>query len=517
MKRLPKISLLVAMTMALAGAPIAFATGAHAATTRYEAESAPAVCGGVTASDHSGYSGGGFCDTTNAVGSAAQFTVSAPAAGTATLSVRYANGTTANRPADISLNGTTVQSGLAFEGTGAWTTWATKSLPVQLNAGTTTVRLTATTSGGLGNIDYVEVTTGAGDGSPTDPNIRFVGRWDTRNSSAYVPGWAGAYLKTGFTGTTVKLKQRNTIDLYYSIDGGPDVYLQNVRGTVNLTPTPLAAGTHSLRVSYRVVAGSYGGDAVFQGLVLDPGARTLPAEPSRGMAEFIGDSITVGTTSSKNALTAYGWLVGEQLGLDHMQVAQGGACLVSTADGCVGLDRRFVKVSAAVGAVDHDFTRYQADVVVINLGTNDVGHGVSTTQFQTSYTELLRTIRARYPEAAILALETFRGRFVPQTQAAVQTVNDAGDHNVFFVDTDGWVPANGLTDAVHPNDIGHRAIAARLAPIVAAHLAPSTTSTSTSTSTSSGASHACDPAPVPDASASADFSGAENGAGCASG
>ncbi|MEV0198810.1 cellulose binding domain-containing protein [Nonomuraea sp. NPDC050691] len=317
----------------------------------------------------------------------------------------------------------------------------------------------------------------AGDGSPTDPNIRFAGRWDTRDRTAYVPGWAGAYLRTGFTGTTVKLKQRNTIDLYYSLDGGPDVYLQNVRGTVNLTPNPLPAGTHSLRVSYRVVAGSYHGDAVFQGLVLDSGARTLPAAPRRGMVEFVGDSITVGTTTSKNALTAYGWLVGEQLGLDHMQVAQGGACLVSSADGCVGLDRRFVKVSAADGAADHDFTRYQADVVVINLGTNDVGHSVSTTQFQSAYVGLLRTIRGKYPKAAILALKTFRGRYVPQTQAAVQTVNNAGDRNVFFVNTDGWVPADGLSDSVHPNDTGHRAIAAKLAPIVTAHLPASPTPT----------------------------------------
>ncbi|QFY13390.1 hypothetical protein GBF35_48620 [Nonomuraea phyllanthi] len=332
-----------------------------------------------------------------------------------------------------------------------------------------------------------------GDGSPADPNIRFVGRWDTRNATAYVPGWAGAYLTTGFTGTTVKLRQRDTIDLYYSIDGGPDVYLQGVRGTVNLTPNPLPAGTHSLRVSYRVVAGSYHGDAVFQGLVLDPGARTLPAAPARGMVEFVGDSITVGTTTSKNALTAYGWLVGEQLGLDHMQVAQGGACLVSTADGCVGLDRRFVKVSAVDGAPDHDFSRYQADVVVINLGTNDVGHGVSTTQFQSSYTGLLRTIRGKYPDAVILALKTFRGRYVPQTQAAVAAVNGAGDPNVFFVDTDGWVPADGLSDSVHPNDAGHRAIAAKLAPIVAAHLPsrPTPTPSASPTPTPSDTYGAC--------------------------
>src|SRR5262245_4232128 len=41
----------------------------------------------------------------------------------------------------------------------------------------------------------------AGDGSPTDPNIAFVGRWDTSNAAGYVPAWAGAYLSTGFTGT----------------------------------------------------------------------------------------------------------------------------------------------------------------------------------------------------------------------------------------------------------------------------------------------------------------------------
>lgn len=468
MKWLTKISSVTAVSLAVSGA---FATGAHAAT-RYEVESAPAACGGVIASNHSGYSGSGFCDTPNAVGGAAQFTIDSPAAGTITLGIRYANGTTADRPADLAVNGAVVRPGVGFESTATWDAWTTRSLPVQLNAGTNTVRLAATSAAGLANIDYLDVLTGGGDGSPTDQNIRFAGRWDTRNSTAYVPGWAGTYLKTAFTGTTVKLKQRNTIDLYYSIDGGSDVYLQNVSGTVNLTPSPLPAGTHSLRVSYRVVAGSYHGDAVFQGLVLDPGARTLPAGPSQGMVEFVGDSITVGTTTSKNALTAYGWLVGEQLGLDHMQVAQGGACLVSTADGCVGLDRRFVKVSAADGAVDHDFTKYQADVVVINLGTNDVGHGVSTTQFQDAYAGLLRTIRGKYPRAAILALKTFAGRFAPQTQAAVQTVNNAGDVNVFFVGTDGWVPPNGLSDSVHPNDVGHRAIAAKLAPIVAAHLTP---------------------------------------------
>ncbi|MGW4944962.1 cellulose binding domain-containing protein [Actinoplanes sp. NPDC004185] len=325
----------------------------------------------------------------------------------------------------------------------------------------------------------------AGDGSPRDPNIAFYGRWDTANPAAVVPHFAGAYLVTGFTGTRVALRQRAAIDLYYSIDGGADVYLSNVSGTVNLTPAPLRAGNHTLRVSYRVVAGSYHGDAVFQGLVLDSGATTVaPPRPAR-LVEFIGDSITVGTTSSKNALTAYGWLTGERLGAAHTQIAEGGACLVSAADGCTGMADRFLRNNTAAGSPLWDFSRYRADAVVINLGTNDVGHGVSSTTFQTVYTQLLRDIRARYPQAAILALQTFTKRYAAQTQAAVQTVTSAGDRNTFFVPTDGWVPAGGLSDNVHPNDAGHQAIAARLAPIITERIGTSTSPSPTVSPTGS--------------------------------
>jgi lysophospholipase L1-like esterase len=299
---------------------------------------------------------------------------------------------------------------------------------------------------------------------PTDPNIRYFGRWNTSASSAYVSEWAGAYVLVGFTGTTVKLRQRGAIDLFASIDGGSDVSYKNVSGTVNLTPTPLANGTHRLRVSYRPVAGSYHGDAVFQGVVLDTGARTVvPPTPNR-IIEFVGDSITVGQLSSKQALTAYGWLVGERLGAGHTQIAVGGACLYPAADGCIGMSQRFLKTGLDASAPNWDFSRYQASAVVINLGTNDVGHGVSGAQFQSAYVTLLRNVRAKYPNATILALETFRKRYVTETQAAVAAV---GDSRVRFVNTEGWITESTDTvDNVHPNDTGHRKIADRLAPLL---------------------------------------------------
>ena len=138
---------------------------AHAQSTRHEAEDAPATCDGAIESEHSGFSGSGFCNTDNATGAAAQFTIGAAGSGTATLGVGFANGATSSRPADVVVNGSTVQS-TSFETTGAWTNWATKALTVQLNAGSNTIRFTATGSDGLPNIDYLDVST---DGSTTPP------------------------------------------------------------------------------------------------------------------------------------------------------------------------------------------------------------------------------------------------------------------------------------------------------------------------------------------------------------
>ncbi len=87
-------------------------------TPRYEAESAPAVCTGSIDSNWSGYSGTGFCNGDNTTGAYAQFTIDASSAGTATLGIRFANGTTGARPADLVVNGSVAQ-GVSFEGTGS--------------------------------------------------------------------------------------------------------------------------------------------------------------------------------------------------------------------------------------------------------------------------------------------------------------------------------------------------------------------------------------------------------------
>jgi chitin-binding protein len=128
----------------------------QATATRLEAENAT-ISQGVVESNHAGYSGTGFVNPDNVSGCYVQWGLTQAAAGPATLTVRYANGTTTDRPMDVSVNGTVIASRVSFPGTGAWSTWASKSIPVTLAAGANTVRVTGSTSGGCPNLDYLEI------------------------------------------------------------------------------------------------------------------------------------------------------------------------------------------------------------------------------------------------------------------------------------------------------------------------------------------------------------------------
>jgi hypothetical protein len=163
-----------------------------------------------------------------------------------------------------------------------------------------------------------------GNGAPNDPNIAYIGRWDTTGLPSLIRGyWAGSYFKVQFTGTSVAVKIAQSVNFYFKIDSGPDTLRTSASGTVMLAQS-LPSGTHSLRVATRAEF-----DVMrFQGLVLDPGAVTLPATTSSQIVEFVGDSITVGNRASKIALSSYAWLTGENLSAEHTDIAYTGVCLV---------------------------------------------------------------------------------------------------------------------------------------------------------------------------------------------
>lgn len=156
------IATLASAVMLVGASP---STPALAAPARFEAENAVLFHATVD-SDHAGFSGAGFVNTANEVGSWVEWRMTSPQAGAATIGVRYANGTTASRPMDITINGALAADDRAFPGAGAWTTWTTSVLTLNLVAGANAIRFTSSTASGGPNLDHLDITFPSGGGTP---------------------------------------------------------------------------------------------------------------------------------------------------------------------------------------------------------------------------------------------------------------------------------------------------------------------------------------------------------------
>ena len=112
--------------------------------------------GGVfVAAGNTGYTGGGYVDFVHAAGDFVEWPVSVASGGSIDLSFRYANGSAADRPLQLTVNGQPAGS-VSFPSTRTWSRWGTVRATVVLRSGVNTVRLTAQGFGGP-NLDAMVV------------------------------------------------------------------------------------------------------------------------------------------------------------------------------------------------------------------------------------------------------------------------------------------------------------------------------------------------------------------------
>lgn len=121
-------------------------------------ENQTGFCGvdGSIDSNNSGFTGTGFANSNNSTGSGINWKVNVQNSGNYTFAWRYANGSANNRSANVLVNNGGTQN-VSFPGTGAWTAWTETTANVYLAAGENNIRLQATTSEGLANIDWINV------------------------------------------------------------------------------------------------------------------------------------------------------------------------------------------------------------------------------------------------------------------------------------------------------------------------------------------------------------------------
>ncbi|MBN2736538.1 MAG: carbohydrate-binding protein [Spirochaetales bacterium] len=138
-------------------------------TVELQAESAQLYQADIE-SEHSGFTGSGYVNFVNQVGSYLEWTVENTEQTMASFTIIFANGGE-SRSLDILVNNTLVASE-AFSTTGAWDNWQSKSLDIYILPGTSTIRLLSSGSEGGPNVDRMNITLfgSSSSGYPGDVN-----------------------------------------------------------------------------------------------------------------------------------------------------------------------------------------------------------------------------------------------------------------------------------------------------------------------------------------------------------
>lgn len=135
-------------------------------------EPATADCGGTTCatvlqgedfleidgqkeSKNGGFLGEGYANVENAEGSYATYGVTAKAADKYTIYLRYANGGSSARGFSVSAGDKKLIENGSMEPTGAWTSWKTSSVELDLPLGYSELTFKSTTADGMANIDML--------------------------------------------------------------------------------------------------------------------------------------------------------------------------------------------------------------------------------------------------------------------------------------------------------------------------------------------------------------------------
>jgi lysophospholipase L1-like esterase len=300
--------------------------------------------------------------------------------------------------------------------------------------------------------------------------IHYYGRWNRLSDRAITVN-TGSHVVATFSGTGVTARFDTTINqtpnptLAWRIDGSP---WQAGEVATNLAlATGLSAGTHEVTLMVRGFNEYQSrwippliSSITFLGFDVTGGALESSPRPVRPKFEFLGDSITEGLYiwSMDSAHPTIPWRAdapqswasqtAQNLGVEWRQVGFGGQGLLK------GGSSNVPPANDAFNWIYQGVPRdsWQADVVVINQGTND--GAASASSFRPAYTTFIGTVRAAFSGATILAMRPFNGAHAAEIQAEVNARKAAGDSRISYVDTTGWLGAGDFTDGTHPNAQG---------------------------------------------------------------
>jgi hypothetical protein len=302
---------------------------------------------------------------------------------------------------------------------------------------------------------------GAGGAAPV-ADVHLVGRYEAGTAAAT---WSGSSAIATLNGPEASVRLSGGGGIWFEIVvDGVSVGRFETTGGEQLYPlaTELSPGPHTVEIVRRNEG--FFGSHVFLGF--EPASAIVPSVyPYQHRIELIGDSLTCGygiegpdefcdfSADTESAYTTYALVAARELDAAAHLICYSGKGVHQNYGGATDepMPELYPRLFTGADTPAWDPANFPAEVVVINLGTNDFSAPLDDAAFVADYVALLGTARQRHPDAYLLGITW--AHWGAGNEALVEDALDAfADANSgtlrFSID-----PADGLGCDYHTNTV----------------------------------------------------------------
>ena len=178
-------------------------------------------------------------------------------------------------------------------------------------------------------------------------------------------------------------------------------------------------------------------DFRIKSIEVDKNTKVLSSgENKKKTLGILGDSIS-GFWGNKN----YSFLLADKINYYLINDSLGGSTMSD--EGFLG----------GVSRIKESIIAYRPDLLIILLGTNDLGRNIKPESFLYDYERAINTLRKELTKTNIILLGILpRADYSQEKISAYSAVIEsiASKYNLYYVDTISWLKVQDLTDGIHP-------------------------------------------------------------------
>lgn len=321
--------------------------------------------------------------------------------------------------------------------------------------------------------------------------IVYTGRVNHSNPESPLMVYPGTQIRANFSGSSISMKAKPGSGYFMvSVDNAPahKIFFSPQDSVITIAQN-MKGSRHTVNVM--LAYEGYKARTEFRGFLLDDGCSLIgtPSLPVRKL-EFIGNSITCGygteaanekvhfSDATENHYFTYAAITSRSLNAQHMVVARSGIGMYRNYNGPTegsedNMPRWYDFTSLYDSSQKWNHAKYNADVICINLGTNDFStKGYNADLYRKNYETFVKHLRQLHPKAKIVMLTgpMLWGEVDKLHKSTLDTVyknlSNEGLKDLYRFDFSSQTGSLGYGADYHPSKAQHQKMANELIPFI---------------------------------------------------